>query len=229
MTSLSTRTRLFRPFALFYRHRILMYEMAKREITDRYAGQVFGALWAIGHPLILVVVYAFIFGKVMSLKVGGTADMPLDYTAYLLSGLLPWMAFQESLAKGTTAITANSSLVKQVVFPTEVLPAKTVLASLLTQVIGSVCLAVHVLMQSGSLPWTYALLPVLWFFQTLAMIGVSHQLLLVSTGIGANFWVSPMRPELSSSIMVLHCRTLLVVATAADRGFGQLLLAAVGV
>ena len=115
--------------SLLTRHRDLTLEMAKRELSDRYAGQVFGMVWAIGHPVFMVCLYVFIFAFVFKQKVGGTVEMPLDYTAYLLSGLVAWMSFQESLIKSCTAITGNAALVKQVVFPLEILPVKVVLAS----------------------------------------------------------------------------------------------------
>ena len=86
-------------------------------------------------------VYLFIFGYVFRMKVGGTPEMPLDYTMYLLSGLIPWMAFQESMAKGATVIVGNANLVKQVVFPVEVLPVKGVIASFSTQLVATTMLA----------------------------------------------------------------------------------------
>jgi lipopolysaccharide transport system permease protein len=161
---------------LLYKHRTLTWELAKREITDRYAGQILGTLWAIGHPFIQVLVYAFIFGQVFAIKIGGTLDLPLDYTAYLLAGLFPWLSFQESLSKGAGAVVSNASLVRQVVFPVEVLPVKVVLASLVTQLIGTACLAGYVVLSTGSLPWTYSLLPLLALAQTLAMIGAAMTL-----------------------------------------------------
>ena len=141
---------------LLARHRQLTWAMTRREISDRYAGQVLGTLWAVGHPLVLMAVYIFIFGYVLRLKIGGTLELPLDYTAYLLAGLIPWMAFQESMAKGATAIVGNANLVKQVVFPVEVLPVKGVLASFSTQLVATAPLAAYVLATHGSLPWTYA-------------------------------------------------------------------------
>jgi len=82
---------------LLTRHRQLTLEMAKREIYDRYAGQFFGVFWTLGHPLTLMLVYVFVFGYIFKVKVGGTAEMPLNYTTYLLSGLIPWMTFIESI------------------------------------------------------------------------------------------------------------------------------------
>jgi lipopolysaccharide transport system permease protein len=159
-------------FGRLYRNRALTLAMAKREITDKYTRQVLGSVWAVGHPFIHVCVYIFLFQVVLKLRMGGTADMPLDYVAYLLSGLIPWLAVQESLGKGSTVITSQANLVKQVVFPIEVLPVKSVLASFVTQLVGTLCLTVYVLIDHGSLPPTYALLPLLWVCQAVGMTGI---------------------------------------------------------
>lgn len=167
--------------SLLTRHRDLTLEMAKREIGDRYVGQAFGLLWAIGHPVFMMGLYVFIFAFVFKTKIGGTLEMPLDYTTYLLSGLVAWMGFQESMAKSCTAITGNASLVKQVVFPLEILPVKGVVSSLFQQAILILLLVSYVLISHGSLPWTYLLLPVLIVFQVMAMIGVAYLLSAIGT------------------------------------------------
>jgi lipopolysaccharide transport system permease protein len=161
---------------LLTRHRQLTLEMARREIADRYVGQVFGMLWAIGHPLVIIGIYVFIFAFVFKVRINSAQAIPLDYTVYLLSGLIPWMAFQESMSKGTTVIVGNANLVKQVVFPIEVLPVKAVIASFLTQSVSMGLLTVYVLLKYRALPWTYALLPLLFFLQLSAMVGISFAL-----------------------------------------------------
>ncbi len=118
-------------------------------------------------------IYVFFFAIVLKVKMSRT-DLPLDYTVYLLSGLIPWMAFQESMAKGSTVIISNAGLVKQVVFPIEVLSVKGVIASMVTQVVATCVLALYVLIKYKALSWTYALIPGLMFFQVLAMIGTSY-------------------------------------------------------
>jgi lipopolysaccharide transport system permease protein len=167
--------------SLLIQQRRLTVEMAKREITDRYLGQVFGVFWAFGHPLALMAVYVFIFAVVFKVKIAGARAWPLDYATYLLSGLIPWLSFQESMVKGSTVIVTNANLVKQVIFPVEILPVKGVIASLITQVIFLIVLIVYVLVTHYGLLWTYILLPVLIIFQALAMIGVSYILAAIGT------------------------------------------------
>ena len=80
-------------FGIFRTRGVLIYELTRREISDRYAGQVFGLFWTIGHPLMVTLIYIFIFGFVFRARMGGTLDMPLDYTSYLLAGIIPWLMF----------------------------------------------------------------------------------------------------------------------------------------
>jgi lipopolysaccharide transport system permease protein len=111
---------------------------------------------------------------VFNVRIGGTADLPLDYTTYLLAGLIPWLAFQEVLGKSSTAITSQTNLVKQVVFPVEVLPVKGVIAAALTQTVTMAALLLYVLITHRGVPVTYALLPLVFAFHLLAMIGVAY-------------------------------------------------------
>jgi lipopolysaccharide transport system permease protein len=152
----------------------LIYELTKRELLDRYTGQVFGMLWTIGHPLIMIVIYVFIFGFVFRMRIGGSLELPLDYTSYMLAGVIPWLTFSEVIGKSSTVIITNSNVVKQVVFPIEVLPIKSVLASLVTELVLLFLLATYTLIANQTLPWTYAILPILILFQTLAMIGLTY-------------------------------------------------------
>ena len=162
-------------------HRQLTWEMTKKELTDRYAGQVLGTIWVLGHPLIMVAVYIFLFVIVYRARIPAELQLQLDMTAYLLTGLLPWMAFQESMGKASSSIVNEASLVKQVIFPIEILPVKGVIVSLITQVLTMSLLLLYIALKCQTVHLSTALLPVLVIFQTMAMIGVSY--LLSSIGV----------------------------------------------
>lgn len=184
MNSSSQSASLLNLIQLYLRHRQLTWEMIKRDITERYAGQVFGLLWAIGHPLFLMAIYVIVFSYIFAIRIEvGSFDFPLDFPAYILSGVIPWMAFQECMNKGTSAVTANADLVKQVVFPLEILPVKGIFSAFLTQGVATLFLIVYVLIKFSYLPLTFSLLPVLFFFQFLAMTGVCYML----SSVGAYF------------------------------------------
>lgn len=123
-------------FHSVFRHRRLLLEMAKRDISDRYAGQMLGSIWAFIHPITTVAVFIFIFGVVFRVKAEGSFDIPGDHTLYMVSGLIPWLVTADVLGRSSGIISSQASLVKQVVFPIEVLPVKVVLATVPTFLIG---------------------------------------------------------------------------------------------
>ncbi|RME03099.1 MAG: hypothetical protein D6805_07705 [Planctomycetota bacterium] len=163
---------LFYPFLPLVKNPSLTVEMARREISERYAGQVLGVFWALGHPLILMSVYVFIFTFVFKVKVGGSREFPLDYTVYLLSGIIPWLAVQDAMNRVTCAVVDNANLVKQLIIPQEVLPAKVIFSVLFTQMISTCVLVGYVLLRYGYVHSTYWLLPVLFFFEFIFLFGL---------------------------------------------------------
>jgi len=164
----------FELFQVFRSRGRLIYELTRREISDRYTGQVFGIFWTIGHPILLTLIYIFVFGFIFRVRTGNTLELPLDYTSYMLAGIIPWLVFQEAIGKSSTLIVANTNVVKQVIFPIEVLPIINVLASLVTEFVFLGLLAIYTLFTSHTIPWTYVFIPVLILFQTLLLIGITY-------------------------------------------------------
>ena len=160
--------------SLLTRHRQLTWVMTQRELTDRYVGQVLGTLWAIGHPLLLMGLYVFIFGFIFPSRMNLGDDMPRSLVTYILAGIIPWLTFADSMSKGTSVIIGHANLVKQVVFPVEILPVKGVLASFVSQLVATGFLLLYMLVVDHRLPITALMLPCLFFLQLLAMIGTSY-------------------------------------------------------
>jgi lipopolysaccharide transport system permease protein len=159
--------------ALIVKHRTLILEMARRELSERYSGQMLGIFWTVLHPLFMMGLYIFIFVFVFKTKIQNNLLMPLDYTTYILAGLIPWLGLQESLSKACAAITSNANLVKQVMFPVEILPIKTVLSTTFTQLISSVLLILYILFYQSTIWVTFLLVPILILLQIMMMIGLS--------------------------------------------------------
>ena len=177
------QVRISAPFrqllSLLTTHRQLTWEVTKRELTARYSGQLFGAFWVFVHPLFLIGLYVFVFAVVLDLKIGagGRGD---HLTVYILAGLVPWMACQESMVRACSALVGNASLVKQIVFPVEVLPLTTCMPAAVNQAIAS-ALGLVCLLTAGHLPpATLALVPLLWCAQLLGMLGISYGLAILT-------------------------------------------------
>lgn len=160
--------------AEFWSRRHLLLALTKLELRDRYAGQMLGLGWTLLHPLIQVGVYTFVFAVVFRVRLG-EGQSSFEYVTYLLSALVPWLCVQECLLKSTTSITSNTSLVKQVVFPLELLPAKGVLASFVTQVITTGIL-LGVVGWSGRCSAMLLLIPLLWTLQLVLLLGAASLL-----------------------------------------------------
>jgi len=165
---------------LVRRHLRLLVVLSGREVTDRFAGSALGAVWALAHPLFLMALFVCVFTFIFGLRFANT-NTGLSYSIFLIAGYLPWMAFQDISVKSCAAITNNANLVKQVVFPLEVLPLKGVLASLVPQIIGLAFLTVYTAIATGALPDTYLLLPVAVAIQIVGCFGIAFLLAALAT------------------------------------------------
>lgn len=150
----------------------LLWEMSKRDIHDRYAGQWLGSLWAIIYPVFIISLYIFVFAYVFAIR-APSAKGTNEFTLYLLSGLLSWMSFQEILGRSPSAIINETSMVKQVVFPVEVIPLKAIFSAVLTQTIATALLVSFIFYKNATLPKTLILWPLLVVIQIVAMMGIS--------------------------------------------------------
>jgi len=162
--------------SLLRRHRRLLLTMVRRDLALRHINQVMGSFWIVGHPLFLMALFVFIFAVVFDPKVGGTYELPRDYTVYILSGLVPWMAILPALTASCNSIVANSALVKQFTFHLEILPAKDVFTASVIWVVGMIVIALYTLLHYGSLPWTYLLLPLGAAIHLLVVVGLAFLL-----------------------------------------------------
>jgi lipopolysaccharide transport system permease protein len=156
--------------------RALAAELTKRSLLGEHSGNALGAFWGLAQPLFLMLLYAFIFSVVFRVKVGGTFELPRDFTVYMLAGLVPWLAFQTSLLRATSSIAGNANLVKQVVFDVSLLPLSATLAAVVPLLLGLGFVAAYTLGVDGGLPWTYVLLPAVVLLQVGAMAGIGFAL-----------------------------------------------------
>ena len=87
----------------------------------RFLGSALGIVWAAANPVLMLGIFTFVFGVVFKSKLPG-AETSLSYVIWLISGYGPWLAIAEGLSTGTSAVVANSNLVKNLKFKTEILP-----------------------------------------------------------------------------------------------------------
>ncbi len=105
------------------RYYSLLKKLTLREIKARYKQSFLGFFWIILNPLFQMIIMSFIFSKIMKMT-----GIGVPYPIYLYAGLLPWLFFANSIASAMGALTNNSSLIKKIYFPREILILSTLLA-----------------------------------------------------------------------------------------------------
>lgn len=131
-------------------HLFLLRELVKRDFQGRYAGSALGLVWSFVQPLWMLLLFTFVFSTVMKISLAGARTG--HFAVFLFSGLLPWMAVQEGVSRASTAVTDNSSLVKKLRFPAEILVLAVVMAALLHEAIAAL-IFLGVLGFLGELAW----------------------------------------------------------------------------
>lgn len=106
----------------------------KREITDRYLGNVMGLAWVFIQPLITLVIYSFVFENVFKARIPEAAH--LGFAVYLAIGFWPWTAFAESVLRSITALTDKKDLIGKVKIDLRLPVAATVTATFLLHMLG---------------------------------------------------------------------------------------------
>lgn len=178
-----------------FAHIDLLRSWTRRDLEVRYQGSFLGNWWAVIQPLSTLALYTFVFSVVLNIRFGTPGHG--GFAIYLMAGLLPWLAFSETILRATTVIVGNQNLVKKVVFPLPVLPASLVASGLVNQAIGTVVLLAVVAFLSGlklSLLWLPVILAVQVAFSlglawAIASLGVFVRDINAGIGLFLNFWM----------------------------------------
>src|SRR5258706_2509167 len=106
--------------------RELFYILSWRDIKVRYKQTVFGATWSIIRPLLTTIIFTVVFSRVA--KLGAPVGTP--YAIMVFAGMLPWQFFANALSEASNSLTGNANLVSKVYFPRMIIPASSIITSL---------------------------------------------------------------------------------------------------
>lgn len=157
-----------------WRYRELFYFLAWRDVLVRYKQTVIGILWSVIKPLLTMIVFVFVFGKLAKLPSDG-----VPYPVLVLSGMLPWLFFASAFSEAGNSLVGNANIISKVYFPRLIVPLSSVIVSLVEFMISAVLLVI-LMFWFNVLPDSRILLLPLFIA------------LLILAAIGAGLWVAAL-------------------------------------
>lgn len=150
------------PFAVARRlwgHRELILQLIGREFAQHYRSTNLGTLWALLNPLLMLLVYTFVFSSVLKTRWDHTDHSMSSYALTLFSGLIPFSVFSSVMNRAPQLIVSSPNYVKKVIFPLEILPVVAVGSALVDSLIEIGILGIGLALFLGVVSPTVVLLP----------------------------------------------------------------------
>src|SRR5262249_53036354 len=143
-----------------WQYRELFQVLAWRDLSVRYKQTVIGMLWALIRPLLTVVVFTIVFGRIAGLP----SDGSVPYALMVFAGILPWTFFSNGLAEASNSIVNNANLISKVYFPRLIVPTATIVVAFVDFLI-SFCVMLALMVWYKFIPgWQILLLPLFVIF-----------------------------------------------------------------
>lgn len=146
--------------------------MSLRDFRSKYAGSLLGVFWTVINPLLLLLIFTFLFGVVFKARFAGRPELSVS-ALYIMCGILPWLGFQEGLSRAGTVVVENQNLVTRTRFPLAVLPAYPAISALLSQLIGFFLLGLISAVLWRPIGLSVLLLPALVLLQLAFTVGLA--------------------------------------------------------
>jgi lipopolysaccharide transport system permease protein len=119
------------------KYRGLIQSLVVRDLKARYRGSVLGFFWSFVNPLLLLLIYTFVFTVILPARFPDELARQLEpYALFMFCGILPWTWFSSSLLESSSVLISGGNLIKKVLFPAEVLPIVTVIANMVHFFLG---------------------------------------------------------------------------------------------
>jgi lipopolysaccharide transport system permease protein len=160
----------------FPRNRTLIARMTKREVVARYRGTVIGLAWSFVNPVLLLLVYTFVFTVVFKARWGETKLAIVNdggFAIMIFAGMIVHALFSECFIRSPGLITGNANFVKRVVFPLEVLSWVAIGSATFHAAVSLLVLLGGQLLWTGHIPLTAILVPLVYLPLIILTLGLS--------------------------------------------------------
>jgi lipopolysaccharide transport system permease protein len=156
-------------------HRYLIEQMIRRDLSQRYKGSFLGLVWSVLNPLLMLLIYTFVFSIVFKARWRLSAESePLgEFAITMFASLIPFYLFSETVNRSPTLVVSNLNYVKKVVFPLEILPVVSTGAALVNSMINLAILLTASLLVLGKIPATIIFIPLIYITLLFLSLGLS--------------------------------------------------------
>ena len=150
--------------------RELFFFMAWRDILVRYKQTVIGVAWSVIRPLLSMIIFTVIFGRVAKMPTEGSVPYPI----MVFSALLPWQYFANSMQQSSESMLRSANMVSKIYFPRLILPTSAVLVSAVDFFISFVLLCLLMVFYRFIPSPMILLLPIFFIPATTSALGVGY-------------------------------------------------------
>jgi lipopolysaccharide transport system permease protein len=150
-----------------WRYRELVLFLSWRDISVRYKQAFFGVAWAVVRPLLTMVIFTLVFGRVAKLPSQG-----IPYSLLVFSGMLPWQLLSTSVGESAESILANANMISKVYFPRSIIPLSSIFVCLFDFLIGFFFFLGYMVVLHHSIPYTVIYIPFIDLLDILLAAGV---------------------------------------------------------
>jgi lipopolysaccharide transport system permease protein len=165
------------PWREIIEYKDLLYFLVWRDVKVRYKQTLLGAAWALLQPLLTMLIFWIVFGRLVGVPSDG-----LPYPVFALAALVPWAFFSHGLTQASESLVGSANLVSKVYFPRVVIPLAAVLSGFVDLAVSAVALAAAVVIFPVSPGASLALAPL-------------YLILVAGTALGAGLWLSALNVQ----------------------------------
>lgn len=166
----------------FWRNRGLIWQLTRRQVVGRYRGSVMGLAWSFFNPILMLLVFTFVFSVVFKARWGiGTEESKTAFAIILFVGLIIHGLFSDCVNSAPGLILSNVNYVKKVVFPLEILPWVAMGSALFHALVSLAVWTVFYLLVFSGIHWTAVFFPLVILPLVLATMGIAW--ILTSLGV----------------------------------------------
>lgn len=159
---------------MLWKHAYLIKQFTVRDLWSRYKGSYLGILWSFVFPLLMLVIYTFVFSVVFESKWGtNVGESKVDFAIILFAGMTVFGLFSEVVNRAPSIIVSNVNYVKKVVFPLEIFPIVLLSTAFIQFSISCGILLFAILVFKQTIPWTVVFIPLVVFPLCLISLGLA--------------------------------------------------------